>query len=225
MKERMKPVRVASEKEFERLLDHMTREADRVSDHWHLLKGLEVANKRYAFEMNESQASWSFTLLAHRDTAVFRLARLYDQHDCSLSLKRFLLTIKAGKETFSQEAFRKRLKDNPYVEGLFRSLNPATLRADIRRVSEEHDPLVARLCKLRNQSLAHVDPNPIRLGTTSSLPWLKLQEMGTLIKRARRILTRYSLTYRASLTSSKVMGADDYNHLLDLVRRGRSSVG
>jgi hypothetical protein len=136
-----------------------------------------------------------------------------------------LLTVKASKEKFSQDAFRTRLKGNPFVEGLWRKLNPATLGMDIRRVSEEHDPLVSRLCRLRNQFLSHVDPNPIRLGTTSTLSWLKLEEMGTLIKRARRILARYSLTYRASLTSSKVMGADDYNHLLDLVRRGRSSVG
>jgi hypothetical protein len=219
----MKPVRVNSEKEFERLLDHMTREADRASDHWHLLRGLEAASKKYRMEMYESRTFWNFTLFAHLDVVLFRLARLYDQHDRSLSLRRFLLTIKASKQDFSQESFRKRLQGNPFVESLWRKVNPSTLGIDIRRVSEEHDPLVSRLCKLRNQVLSHVDPNPVRLGTTSTAPWLKGKEIGILINRARKILTRYSLTYRASLTSARVLGADDYQHLLDLVRRCRAS--
>jgi hypothetical protein len=40
MSDKMKAIRVASEKEFERLLDHMAQEAHRASDHWHLFKGL-----------------------------------------------------------------------------------------------------------------------------------------------------------------------------------------
>jgi hypothetical protein len=175
--------------------------------------------------MNESDAFWNFTLNAHYDVVLFRLARLYDQHDCSLSLKRFLLTVKASVAYFSREACRTRLKDNPFVEGLLsRKLNLATLGGDIRRVSAERDPMVSRLCKLRNESLSHVEPNPVRLATAPTVPGLKIKEIETLLKRACKILNRYSHAYRASVFSAKVIGADDYKHLLDLVRRGRDSV-
>jgi hypothetical protein len=221
----MKPIRVASEREFERLLDHMVEEAHRASDHWHLLKGLVAVSKKYEVEMYESRAFWGFTLNAHHDATLFRLARLYDQHDCSLSLKRFLLTVRASVEYFSDGARRTRLKANPFVEGLLsRKLSLSTLGGDIRRVSQEGDQLVYRLCNLRNKSLSHVDPNPVRLATVSTLPRLKQEEVQILLNRACKILNRYSLTYRASTFSATVVGADDYNHLLDLVRRGRDSV-
>jgi len=225
MSDKMKAIRVASEKEFERLLNHMEREAYRASDHWRLLKGLDAATKKYRVEMYESIAFWNFTLDAHYDATLFRLARLYDQHDCSLGLRRFLLTIKASIGYFSEGARRKRLKDNPFVEGLIaRKLNVSVLGRDIGRVSEDRDPLVYRLCKLRNAALSHVEPNLVRLGTASMLPRLDDREIQTLLNRACRILARYSLTYRASLVSARVVGADDYNHMLELIRRGRNSV-
>jgi hypothetical protein len=175
--------------------------------------------------MYESGAFWNFTLDAHYDATLFRLARLYDQHNCSLSLKRFLLTVKASVEYFSEGARRKRLKDNPFVEGLLlRKLNLSTLGGDIRRVSQDRDPLVYRLYKLRNEFLSHVEPNPVRLGALSALPWLEGKQIQTLLNRARKILNRYSLTYRASSLSTRVVGADDYDHMLGLVRRGRNSV-
>ncbi len=221
----MKAIRVTSEKEFERLLDHLSNEAHRASDHWHLLKGLEAASKRYRFEMRESLAFWNFTLNAHHDAVLFRLARLYDQDVGSLSLKRFLLTVRASVEYFSDGALRTRLKDNPFVEELLsRKLTLSTLGGDIRRVSEDRDPLVHRLYKLRNESLSHVNPNPVRLGAASTLARLNGKEIQSLLDRACKIVNRYSLTYRASLLSAKVIGADDYNHLLDLIRRGRNSV-
>jgi len=224
MSDKMKAVRVLSEKEFERLLDHLAQETHQASDHWHQFKGLQAARKKYAREMHESLAFWNFTILANYDTVLFRLARLYDQHDCGLGLKRFLLTVKASAEFFSQDARRLRLRKNPFIEGLLaRKLNPATLGGDLRRVSED-DALVFQLCKLRNQALSHVEPNPVRLGTTPTLPWLESPQIETLLRRARQIINRYSSIYRASSFSMKVLGADDYMTVLSLVRKGRNTV-
>jgi hypothetical protein len=172
-------------------------EAHRASDHWRLFKGLQAASKPYRVEMYQSWTFWSLTLIAHYDDTLFRLARLYDQHDCSLSLKRFLLTVKASVEYFSDGARRNRLKDNPFVEGLLsRKLKLSTLGGDIRRVSQDRDPLVHRLCKLRDESLSHVHPNPVRLGASSTLPRLEGKEIQTLLDRACKILNRYSLIAR-----------------------------
>jgi hypothetical protein len=170
--------------------------------------------------VDQTPVFWAFTFYAHYDDVVFRLARLYDQEKSGLSLKRFLLTVKSSPEYFSAESLRRRL---PSYASL-RKLNPSTLGNDIRRVSQDRDQLVSRLWKLRNESVSHVNPNPVKLGELSAVPGLKPNEIETLLKRARTILTRYSLIYRASLVAPKVVGWDDYLQLLDLVRRGRMSL-
>jgi hypothetical protein len=220
----MKPIRVASEREFERLLDHLAHEAHRISDHWLLLQRLGKTRKTYGREMHDHSAFWHFTLRAHSDAVLFRLARIYDQHECALSLKRFLLTLKDNPGYFSDALTRSRLAGNPFAEQLVaRKVKPAVLGADIRRVSDQ-DPLVAQLCQLRNRWLSHVEPNPIRLGGALALPHLSAEQIGTLLRRARRIVNRYSLIYRASALSTDVVGADDYKEILKLVRKGRDAV-
>src|ERR1700683_4959486 len=216
----MNPVRVTSEKEFERLLDRLERDVHAAYDHWQLLKGLEHARRKYSLEMSQTPVFWNFARYAHYDDVLFRLARLYDQEKSGLGLKKFLLTIRATLEYFSEEATRQRLP----LQASLRKLNRTTLGNDIRRVSWDRDPLVSRLWKLRNESLSHINPNPVRLGTLSELPGLKPKEIETLLKRARAIVTRYSLIYRASMVSMKLVGADDYLHLFNLVRWGRKSL-
>jgi hypothetical protein len=128
-------------------------------------------------------------------------------------------------EYFSETACRKRLQGNPYVDSLVqRKLSPATLGADIARVSEDRDPFVSRLHKVRNEALAHIEPNPIRLGSASPLQGLGVKDVETLLRRARTILSRYSLIYRASLLSSTIVGSDDYIHTLEYVRRGMKAL-
>src|SRR5579862_4928670 len=162
----MNPVRVHSEREFERLLDRLERDAHRALDHWQLFKGLSRAIRSYRAEMEEASVFWNLALSAHFDVVIFRLARLYDQESSGLGLKRFLLTVKATSKYFSESAVLQRLPG--YPSSLARKINPSTLQNDIRRVSADRDHLVSRLWKLRNQSVSHVDPNPIRLAASSA---------------------------------------------------------
>jgi hypothetical protein len=176
----------------------------------------------HRLEMGQTPVFWNFTLNAHLESVIFRLVRLYDQEKSGLKLKRFLLTVKTNLEYFSEQAIQERLPAD--LSLLSRKMNPATLGNDIRRVSEDRDPLVCRLWKLRNGSISHMSPNPVRLGNRSTQLGLKPKEIETLLNRARAIVTRYSLIYRASWLSGKIVGADDYLHLLDLVSRGRMSL-
>ena len=173
--------------------------------------------------MYESQAFWNVTLLAHYDTVLFRLARFYDQHPAALSLKRFLLTVKTCMLYFADEVRRQRLSHSPHVENLLPRLLNLALGGDIRR-SSESDPLVGRLCQLRNQALSHVEPNPVRLGTTAKLPWLTDRQIGMLLRRGRKIINRYSLIYRASLVSDTVIGANDFTMVLSHVRAAHQAI-
>lgn len=157
---------------------------------------------------------------AHFDAVIFRLARLYDQHSAGLGLKRFLLTVKDSLKYFSESAVTQRLPR--FAGSTVRKVNASTLANDIRRVCADRDQLVARVWKLRNESVSHTNANPVRLGVVPS--GLKPNEIATLLRRARNIVTRYSLIYRASCVFGKIVGADDYLNLLDLVRRGRMSL-
>jgi hypothetical protein len=224
-KSNMGPVRVASEEAFETLLNRIDKEANRAADHWLLFKGLEASIKDYAAELNESPTFWTLTLNAHYDVVVFRLARIYDQDDSSFGLRRFLLTVKDQPDFFATDAFRKRLQHlhggSHYLETQTtdaRKLDPGALEEDILSVSAEHDPLVARLHKVRNAQISHLDP---RFVAVSRLQ-LDRHEIEPLLKRARNLVDKYHLAYRACF-SGKAVGSDDYKHLLDLVRKARKA--
>jgi hypothetical protein len=88
------------------------------------------------------------------------LERLYDTHDASLSLARFLETVRANRSLFSDDAFKERIKYNPHKESLAenRPIDGVVLDAELNTVSES-DPLVKELHSLRNKVIAHTDAN------------------------------------------------------------------
>ncbi|MBZ5724093.1 MAG: hypothetical protein LAP87_03780 [Acidobacteriia bacterium] len=155
------------------------------------------------------------------------LCRLYDQDPKALSLGRFLRTIQTYRGYFSEDQSRQRLQDNPHIESLATDrilVDPGSLEKEINSVSATTDPLVSRLVKLRNGSVAHNDADLVRLGSLKSLGGLGHEEVQTLLDRAVRIASQYSRIYRASWSSTKVVGADDYEHVLSLLRKGLASV-
>jgi hypothetical protein len=153
-----KPIRVKSEEEFERVRDRIDLEVNHAKDHWDLLKGLEASREDYYIEMNESNTFWHLTLIAHRDAVLSHMCRLYDKYAGALSLGRFLLTVKANRDLFSDTAFRERLKDNPHVDTLVsdRVIDDSELDTEFASVSGS-DPLVSRLWDLRDTVISHTD--------------------------------------------------------------------
>lgn len=217
-----KPIRVKNEEEFERLRDRIDMEVSHARHHWSLLKALDAARGDYWREMNESNTFWHLTFIAHREAVVSHLGRLYDDTNGALSLSRFLETVRANLAFFSDEAFRIRLKDNPYVEMLVtdRSIEDAVLDAELASVSGAADSLVKKLHFLRNKSLAHTDAelvkNPTDAARQCSLP---AEEMHTLLSRASGITTKYSLYFSGS-TYGGIACADDFKATLQWIRKG-----
>ncbi|MGH9438053.1 MAG: hypothetical protein ACRD22_09180 [Terriglobia bacterium] len=159
----VKPIRVKNGEEFERLRDRIDMEVSHARHHWTLLKALDGARADYRREMNESNTFWHLTFIAHREAVASHLGRLYDDTNGALSLSRFLETVRANRAFFSDEAFRIRLKENPYVETLVkdRSIEDAALDAELESVSEA-DSLVKKLHFLRNKNLAHTDAELVK---------------------------------------------------------------
>lgn len=214
----MDAIRLKSEKEleFDRLRDRLDLEASHAAHHFDLLKGLDGSRTEYYREMNESNTFWHLTSIAHRDAVLSHLCRLYDQHDAALSLGRFLLTVKRNPNLFSEAAFQERLKDNPPVKTLFEAVDESELDRKLTSVSDS-DPLVKSSIDLRDETISHMGADGVRKGTPEG--WLPVQDIEGLLRRARKLTSKYSLLFRASQYGG-IAGADDYKSTLRWVRKG-----
>jgi len=92
-----------NEAEFERIRDRIDLEASHAADHLLLLQGLVAARDEYHLEMNESNTFWHLTFKAHLDAVVSHLCRLYDKTKGTLSLDKFLRTVKAHPELLQRQ--------------------------------------------------------------------------------------------------------------------------
>jgi hypothetical protein len=111
----MRPIRVETEAQFDTLLASLSEDTVTASIHWTLCKDLWASVNEFVRELNQSPAFWSLTMNAHREVALFRLGRLFDQQRSALSLRSLVDTIAANLHLFDVERFRERLKENPFV--------------------------------------------------------------------------------------------------------------
>ncbi len=215
----MTPIRLRSEADFRVLLVSVISDAQEASFHWRLHRLLRASIRRYVRELNEANAFWSLTINAHRDAALFRVARLYDPYG-GLGLPVLLDTIAHNLSMFDERSFRARLKDNPFVNSLAAGVRPpapSQLRKDAVSVSSR-DRLVLKLLDLRNQELAHRDPRVVVGRIASPRLALSDRQLGTLIGRAGRIVNKYSILFVAGSHLMRLMGDDDYLKVLEAMR-------
>jgi AbiU2 len=219
-------IRISSVQEFERLLDSVADDCVTALIHWKLWRDLDLAISHFEREMNQSPAFWSRTLRAHLDVVFFRLARLYDQHSKSLSLRNWLETIQANIAFFDVDNFKTRLKDNPFVESLaddVRRPDQTVLAQDIKSVSKTADLLVTRLYKARNQLFAHRDPLVVLVPIHLRDFEMTCDDIDTLIDRAVQLVNNYSSLFRATTYSTIILGRDDFERTLRLVKKALSA--
>jgi len=217
----MARIPVESDAAFGTLLSSLTEDTVTASIHWRLCKDLWAAVPEFVREMNQSAAFWSLTLNAHREVALFRLGRLYDQQRGALSLLSLVGTIRANQHLFEEAHFRKRLRGNPFIDSLAvdaRRPDIATLDEDARSVSDGSDLLVTRLVAMRNRVLAHRDPTIVLGASRTTTEALDAVEVDTLLERAASIVNRYSIMFRAGSHLIKIIGHDDFERLLRHVR-------
>ena len=204
---------IKSRAQFDWLLDHLQTEACRAGDNWHLRAALDAALTDYCREINQTPVFWQLINQALQDSVVLRLGRLYDPSKGALSLGNFLRTIQdhPGNRTLAALGLR--------VSGL----EIASVEADLKDVSAD-DPVVSRLMEIRNQYLAHRQARLVSSGTFASLPELRQIDIETLLDTACRIATKYSHLYRRPMLSQRILGADDYRHMITLLRLGLQSL-
>jgi len=216
----MAAIAVNSDTGFSKLLSSLTEDTVTASIHWRLYKDLRAAVPEFQREMNQSAAFWSLTLNAHREVAMFRLSRLYDQQRGALSLASLVETIRANQHLFDEASFRERLKDNPFVDGLAKDArrpDSATLDSDARSVVES-DTLVERLVAIRNRVLAHRDPRVVLGASDDPAAALAAVDVDTLLARAATVVNRYGILFRAGSHLMRIVGHDDFRSVLRHVR-------
>ena len=214
-------LRITSSEEFSRLLDALANETVTACIHFRLYSDLEAARAGYSVEFNQSWTFWWLTFQAHWDTTLFRLCKIYDQHNSSLNLRNLPDTIEANISIFDVENFRERLKGNPFVDSLASgSKKPdlVQLQKDKEFVSETN-PLVKTLVFWRNNFFAHRSSKHVAANKSLADHYtFDMTVVDQLLKEAMRILNSYSVLFRASSYSTQIIGHDDYRHVLEAIR-------
>jgi hypothetical protein len=218
-----KPIRIRSSEEFHFLLKALADDIRFSHDCYRLYRKLEQSANEFNAELSQSPAFWYLTRHALIDAAVLRLCRIYNQHDSANHLHGLLLTVNANPAIFEEARFRERLKDNPAANSLAKygtAPDPAQLQTDLRLTSLD-DPDVSVLYRWRGGVVAHSNAS-IAKGSNdwtrdNPLSWNRIEN---LIARAYDIFNRYSALFNATSYSTLLIGEDDYENLLMLLRLG-----
>lgn len=213
-------IALRAEVDLDTLLTSVTEDTATAAIHWRLAKDIGSAVPEWHREFSQAWTFWSLTIGAHRDVTLFRLGRVYDQTGGALGLRSLLGTIEANLHLFDEPSFRRRLKGNPFVDSLARGArrpDAAMVAADARSVHKA-DPLVGRLVAVRNRVLAHRDPGVVLGASQDPAKGLTATDVDALVARAKAIVNRYGILFRAGSHSMRIVGHDDFLSVLRHVR-------
>jgi len=207
-------INITDSTEFSRLLTALSEDVVDAHIHFQFFEDLIGAHEKHPLVFPESNTFWTYTLQAHLNSSVYALLRVYDQNKRALHLRSWLITIKENLEIFDVEAFRDRLKDNPYVASLSseaKKPDAVELAKDIAECTAV-DPTVNKLIIHRSNLIAHRNVK-IVLSTQDSNNdnGVTFDDLKVLLERAKTILNRYSYIFNASVYSTNVISRDDFN--------------
>ena len=209
--------KIRDDVELGRLLDGLASDIVDAHVHYKMHNDLIEALCANPVVARESNTFWHMTVSAHIRLSQAMLARAYDQEHQSLHLKSWLVLIRDNPEMFSMENFRKRMKDNPYIDSLaseYRVPDPEQLKADIALCSDG-DPLVSILIRHRSNEGAHRSGKLTAQGAKiNDMYPLTYVTFETLLNRALEILHRYSTLFVATSYSTNVIGRKDFESIV-----------
>ena len=223
-----------TDEEFKRLLDVLASDLLEAEHHYRLYHNLQKSLEEYEGEINTYIGFWRLTFNAHCEACLLHLCRAYDNHQKKnkndkkgiLSLQSLLQIIQGNTEIFDVARFRERQRENPYVDSLAqdnRKPPDEQIQKDLKDVLDENNPLVRKLSKLRGSRIAHTDRNLILAGKDDPAP-LTWSEVKELINTGLRILNYYRELFEASIDSPMLIGENDYEQVLKIIRIGSKAI-
>lgn len=222
----MARIEILDDNEFSLLLNTLSADVVHAHFHYQLLRALQDAHDQYSEVFNETRTFWYLTLEAHQGATLFRLGRIFDQHKHALSLGNWLMTIRSNLHFFDEPDFRRRLQGNAFVDSLAKDSRKPEERELDRDISlvvagskKGVDESVRKFIDIRNKYLAHRDPafmlpsqGPQKV---ADLLWADIER---LLNLAAGLLNKYSSLFAASVSSTTMVGQDDYKYVLETVR-------
>lgn len=209
--------KISDDLELGRLLEGLAQDIVDAHIHYKMHNDLIEALKANPVALRESRTFWNTTISAHIRLSQATLTRAYDQEHQTLHLRNWLTLIGDNLEMFSEESFRKRMKDNPHVDSLaatYRIPDPEQLAADIALCSHT-DPVVKILICHRNNEGSHRSGKLTAEGKRINDVFpLTYDDFETLLNRALEILHRYSILFAATSYSTNVLGRHDYKAIM-----------
>ena len=216
-------IKIETGNELNRLLEALHKEIVDATIYYRLFCDLNNAFEGYSKEFAQSNTFWELTFVALQDAWSIRLCRVFDQQSDSLTINNLLETIKKNLHFFDEENFRERLKDNAFVNSLAeqcRIPNQAQLERDIEFASCRN-PSVKKLMIWRNNIIAHKG-SKLALGKADKVldNSITHHEIERLLDEGFELFNRYARLYNASSWSRTMIGHNDYQYLLNLIRLG-----
>jgi len=155
----LKPLKLETPEKFKDFLRVLWDELYWANFYYDIFKEAGRLCKECEEAVKFSPVFWHFTLLAHCQSALVYLHRVYDQNKQSFNLHRFLLTVREEQEIFGSKAVRERRQGDPHANRLIRTigaLDPVQLDRDIE-FSSNKNPKVENLNRWRDRVTFHKD--------------------------------------------------------------------
>lgn len=213
--------------QFSKLVQGLADDIVDAHIHWRMHCDLVGALNQAPIVHGQSPTFWHYTVRAHEAAALGPLCHAYDQEGSALHLKNWLEAIRDNLDLFERDKFRRRLAGNPHAESLaqdHRAPDAHTLAGDIALVWAS-DPLVKKLQAYRNTAFAHRGAKVTLMGRgNTSAPQLTVVDVDKLLERARAILSRCTILFRAEVHSVHVPSHDDYGYIFRTVEENVARV-
>ena len=216
-----KALRDVKETEFAALLRGLAADVVDAHIHWGQMILLEEQIRARPHVSAQAHTFWHYTRLAHRQTALSCLARVFDQEHNSLHMHSFLEVIRDHLHLFSKEGITRRRPDDPFVK----MMSPEDAKPDPEQLARDIDscstldPEIKALNRFRNNLLAHRGAALTRQDDSEKLPPLLVKQVERLLDRAKTLLNRYNFMFDNSGYSMVPYGHGDLVKVFDAVER------
>jgi len=175
----------------------------------------------YTGQLHVANTFFTVTMKAHLDAALVHLFKIFDTHEDSLSIWKFMKYVDTNTEIFSTESFVRRMAGNTNLDYLLKSHAPVT-STDIEKDKNKlhsKESIIKTLKKRRDKEYSHIDEAILlKIDNAPRQSHLSISEVQDSITAVFEILSRYSTAYDQSTFSRKWLGENDIEEVMAAIQ-------
>lgn len=187
--------------DFDKLTEALAFECQSAVVDYRMYMDLVKAAQEHVVVVQQSNAFWTMTVEAHRNSAILRMCRIYDQQASAMGLHKWLKLIKQNPKWLREPA------------------DPKTLDKDIEYVSNNNQK-VKSLTMYRGNVIAHLGQNYLlNFRNTRTSFKFTYGDLKELVENGLKIVNRYGQLYKGHTWSPNLVGADDYKFVFSELKK------